>query len=124
MCSIAGINKPKLYYLLTIPNSASTSASILPHIFPIHTPLLGDLIDVIDYIQTLSHGAAHDSTQLILLADFFSTIELRGGVNILSLTLDACVGFMVALDTILIANERSTSGRHFLSSFTSPQPSP
>ena len=33
----------------------------------------------------------------------------------MSLTLDACVGFMVALDTILIANERSTSGRCLLS---------
>ena len=75
---------------------------------------------MIDYIQTLSHGAAHDSTQLILLADFFSTIELRGGVNILSLTLDACVGFMVALDTILIANERSTSGRCHFSRLITP----
>ena len=68
----------------------------------------GDLTDVIDFVQTVSRGAAHDSTQLILLADFFSSVELRGAGA--AFTLDACVGFMVALDGIVTANERGASG--------------
>jgi hypothetical protein len=68
----------------------------------------GDLTDVIDFVQTVSRGAAHDSTQLVLLADFFSSVELRGAGA--AFTLDACVGFMVALDGIVTANERGASG--------------
>jgi hypothetical protein len=68
----------------------------------------GDLLDVIDYVQTLSRGAAHDSAHLILLADFFSSVQLRSAGP--ALTLDACVGFMTCLDAIVTANERGTTG--------------
>lgn len=68
----------------------------------------GDLLDVIDYVQTLSRGAAHDSAHLTPLADFFSSVQLRSAGP--GLTLDACVGFMTALDAIVTANERGTAG--------------
>jgi katanin p80 WD40 repeat-containing subunit B1 len=62
----------------------------------------GDLQDVIEYIETISKGTVHDPSQLILLADLFLSVELKGS----NFTLDFCVGFMVVLESMISINER------------------
>lgn len=61
----------------------------------------GDLQDVIEYMDTLIHGAVQDPSQLVLLADMFSSVELKGN----NFTLQACVGFMMILDSMISTND-------------------
>jgi len=63
----------------------------------------GDLEDVIDYLCTIEESAKHDSLQLVVLADFFSSIELRGN----GLCLDSCVRLLPLLDAILATSTHS-----------------
>jgi len=63
----------------------------------------GDLEDVIDYLCTVEESAKHDSLQLVILADFFSSIELRGN----GLCLDSCVRLLPLLDAILATSTHS-----------------
>lgn len=61
----------------------------------------GDLQDVIEYMGTVVQSAVHDPSQLVLLADVFSSIELKGT----NFTLQSCVGFMSILDSMLSSSD-------------------
>ncbi len=63
----------------------------------------GDLEDVIDYLCTLEEAAKHDSMQLVVLADFFHSVELRGN----GLCLDSCVRLLPLLDAVLATSTHS-----------------
>ena len=61
----------------------------------------GNLQDIIENMDTLMYGAVHDSSQLVLLANVFSSIELKGA----NFTLQSCVGFMKILDAMLSTSD-------------------
>lgn len=61
----------------------------------------GDLQDVIEYMGTVVQSAVHDPSQLVLLADVFSSVELKGA----NFTLQSCVGFMAILDSMLSSSD-------------------
>ena len=54
-------------------------------------------------MQTIQESSKHDPLQLVVLADFFSKVELRGN----GLSLDSCVRLLPLLDTVLSTNEHS-----------------
>ena len=61
----------------------------------------GNFQDVIENMDTLMYGAVHDPSQLVLLANVFSSIELKGA----NFTLQSCVGFMKILDAMLSTSD-------------------
>ena len=61
----------------------------------------GNFQDVIENMDTLMYGAVHDPSQLVLLANVFSSIELKGA----NFTLQSCVGFMRILDAMLSTSD-------------------
>ena len=66
----------------------------------------GDLEDVLEHLESLSQGAVHDPSQLVLVADLFSFIELKGS----NFTLQSCLRFMTLLDAMISTNERLNMG--------------
>ena len=62
----------------------------------------GDLNDVIEHMESLTHGAVHDTSQLVLLSDLLLSVELKGG----QFSLQSCVGFMALLDVMISDGER------------------
>lgn len=84
-----------------IGNSGATSAALSQRLSSMRILkrlwMKGDLQDVVEYMDTLVHGAAHDPSQLVLLADMFSSVELKG----INFTLQICVGFMSIIDAMM-----------------------
>ena len=62
----------------------------------------GDLEDVIEHMESLTQGAVHDPSQLVLLSDLLSSVELKGS----NVTLQSCLGFMSILDIMSSNSER------------------
>lgn len=63
----------------------------------------GDLEAVLDYLCTVQESAKHDSLQLVVLADFFGSVKLRGN----GLCLDSCTRLLPLLDAILATSTHS-----------------
>ena len=63
----------------------------------------GELADAIDHLCTLHEGViqSQDAQGLVLLADFFNAVELRGN----GLCLDSCVRILPLLDGLISSNE-------------------
>ena len=57
---------------------------------------------MIEHMESLTHGAVHDTSQLVLLSDLLSSVELKGG----QFNLQSCVGFMSLLDVMISDGER------------------
>jgi hypothetical protein len=57
----------------------------------------GDLEDVIDHLETIQGAAHHDALHLVVLADFFGSVQLRGN----GLCLDSCLRLMPLLEAML-----------------------
>lgn len=63
----------------------------------------GDLEDVIDHLDTIKEAAKHDSLHLVVLADFFSNIELVGN----GLCLDSCLRLLPLIEEMLSYTQKS-----------------
>jgi hypothetical protein len=63
----------------------------------------GDLDGVLDYLCTVQESAKHDSLQLVVLADFFCSVDLQGN----GLCLDSCTRLFPLLDSILATSTHS-----------------
>jgi WD40 repeat protein len=84
-----------------IGNSAATAAALSQRLSSMKILkrlwMKGDLQEVVEYMDSLVHGAVHDPSQLVLLADMFASVELKGN----NFTLQICVGFMSILDAMV-----------------------
>jgi WD40 repeat protein len=88
-----------------IGNSGSTAAALSQRLSSMRILkrlwMKGDLQEVVEYMDTLVHGAVHDPSQLVLLADMFTAVELKGN----NFTLQICVGFMSILDAMVSTSD-------------------